>query len=105
MGIHNEAGHSRLAPIPPLKELIKQLLDLIISPNDPERGFLPFQAPPSGDEVILLVNNLGGLSELELGGIVNETLSQLNDMNIVVKRIICGTFMVRHDVSNRAKKS
>jgi triose/dihydroxyacetone kinase / FAD-AMP lyase (cyclizing) len=43
---------------------------------------------------VLLVNNLGGVSVLEMGGITNEVVSQLSkDYNIKPVRIISGTFM------------
>jgi dihydroxyacetone kinase len=91
MGIHNESGNRRLSPVPPLNELIPQLLDLLTSTTDPERSFLPFKG--SNDEVVLLVNNLGGISELELGGIVAETRRALGARGIKVLRLLSGTFM------------
>ena len=91
MGIHNESGNRRISPVPPLNELVPQLLALITSTADKERSFLPFQG---NDEVVLLVNNLGGLSELELGGIVAETRRALDKMKIIIKRVLSGSFMV-----------
>jgi dihydroxyacetone kinase len=69
MGIHNEPGTSRL-PAAPTSELVDTVLSKIVDTTDPDRSFVPFKA--KGDEVVLLVNNLGGISELEMGGIVNE---------------------------------
>ena len=95
MGIHNEPGHAHVSPIPPLDQLVTSLLDLITSTMDPERSFLPFGAPGSGnDEVVLLVNNLGGLSELEMGGIAREAVNQLSGRAIKVQRMLVGSFMV-----------
>jgi len=91
MGIHNESGHERLSPAPPLKELIPKLLKLLTSTNDPERSFVPFQG--KNDSVVLLVNNLGGLSELELGGIVGQIRKDLNGMGICIQRLLSGSFM------------
>jgi dihydroxyacetone kinase len=43
---------------------------------------------------VLLVNNLGGVSPLELGGITNEVVEQLHsDFKIKPVRILAGTFM------------
>lgn len=92
MGIHNETGHTRLSPIPPLHKLVERLLSLIISTSDPERSFLPFKNDGS-DEIVLLVNNLGGLSELELGAIAGEAVKQL-DGRMKIHRVLVGTFMV-----------
>ncbi|KAF9460518.1 Dak1 domain-containing protein [Collybia nuda] len=90
MGIHNESGNRRLSPVPPLSKLIPQLLDLLTSTNDPERSFLPFKGK---DEVVLLVNNLGGISELEFGGIVAEVRRALEIQGIVIHRVLAGSFM------------
>ncbi|KAF6761699.1 dihydroxyacetone kinase 1 [Ephemerocybe angulata] len=90
MGIHNESGNKRVSPIPSLAELIKQLLDMLTSVDDPERSFLPFKG---NDNVILLVNNLGGVNELELGGIVAEARKQLGERGFKLARILSGTFM------------
>jgi dihydroxyacetone kinase len=90
LGIHNESGHIRLSPIPTLAELIPQLLDFLTSTTDPDRSFVPFQGK---DNVVLLVNNLGGLSELEMGGIVAEARRQLDARGFTTSRILSGTFM------------
>jgi dihydroxyacetone kinase len=92
MGIHNESGHSRLSPVPKLSQLIPQLLDLLTSVSDSDRSFVPFK---SKDNVVLLVNNLGSVSELELGGIVAEAKKELDARGFTISRILAGTFMVR----------
>ncbi|EHL00704.1 putative Dihydroxyacetone kinase [Glarea lozoyensis 74030] len=43
---------------------------------NPERGFVRFS---DNDDTVLLINNYGGLSNLELGALTQETLSQLVD--------------------------
>ena len=98
MGIHNEPGHTRLSPIPPLNKLVDHLLELIMSTSDQERSFLPFKNDGS-DEVVLLVNNLGGLSELELGNIAGETVKLLENKAKVL-RVLVGSFMVRNSFNN-----
>ena len=95
MGIHNEAGAQRVSPVPLLKDLVQILLDLLLSQSDPERGFLPTQGSGK-DHVVLLVNNLGGVSELELAGIAREVITTLADRGVSVQRLISGTFMVPH---------
>ncbi|KAJ6541562.1 dihydroxyacetone kinase [Mycena capillaripes] len=92
LGIHNESGNTRLSPVPPLSELIPRLLDYITSSTDAERGFLPFRNDGT-DEVVLLVNNLGGMSELELGGVLRATREELAKRQIGVSRLLAGTFM------------
>ena len=99
MGIHNEAGFKRVSPVPPLSELVQTLLDLLLS-NSEERGFLSTQGSGK-DKVVLLVNNLGGLSELELAGITRETTTALSARGVKVLRVISGTFMVTRCSSSR----
>jgi hypothetical protein len=61
-------------PQPSGEELITRLLDLILKQDDPERSFVKFK---DGDDLVLLVNNQGGMSALEMGAVVDETLTQL----------------------------
>jgi dihydroxyacetone kinase len=91
MGIHNEGGYRRLSPIPKLSELVRQLLDLIMTTSDPSRSFIPFKGQ---DSVVLMVNNLGGVSELELGAIVAQVTSDLVARGVVISRVLSGTYMV-----------
>lgn len=46
------------------------MLRMMLDRNDKERGFVNVNL----NEVVLLVNNLGGVSVLELGGIVVEVV-------------------------------
>ncbi|KAF2278639.1 dihydroxyacetone kinase [Westerdykella ornata] len=89
MGIHNEPGSERKTA--ELPELVKTMLAHCLDPSDKDRNFLTIS---SEDEVVLLVNNLGGVSALELGGITNEVIEQLDkDWNIRPVRILAGTYM------------
>ncbi|KAF2470077.1 dihydroxyacetone kinase [Lindgomyces ingoldianus] len=89
MGIHNEPGSERKTT--DLPGLVKTMLSHCLDAADKDRNFLNIS--PS-DEVVLLVNNLGGVSVLELGGITNEVIEQLaNDWKIKPVRILAGTFM------------
>ena len=89
MGIHNEAGSERKAT--DLPGLVKTMLSHSLNTADQDRSF---SSITEKDEVVLLVNNLGGVSPLELGGITNEVVEQLaNDFKIKLVRILAGTFM------------
>ncbi|KAG7094049.1 hypothetical protein E1B28_007669 [Marasmius oreades] len=92
MGIHNESGNKRVSPVPLLSELIPQLLELLTSTEDPERSFVDFKGKGK-DKVVLLMNNLGGVSELELAGVLSETKKQLGARGISIERILSGSFM------------
>ncbi|KAJ9115161.1 hypothetical protein QFC24_007072 [Naganishia onofrii] len=91
MGIHNEPGILKRT-LPPAKELITQMLSYITNTSDTERAFLPFQHDGK-DRVVLLVNNLGGVSELELGLITQQALAVLEEQKITVDRVNSGSFM------------
>lgn len=72
MGIHNEPGFAHLQPYPSLPKLIEQMFNSILSTTeqDTDRGFLAGLYHDGNDEVVLLVNNLGSLSQLEMGVIL-----------------------------------
>ncbi|RYC64580.1 hypothetical protein CHU98_g1614 [Xylaria longipes] len=87
MGIHNEAGSGRAKV--ELPELVKTMLSQLLDKNDKDRAFLEVNS----NEVVLLVNNLGGVSVLELGGITTEVVKQLEGWGIKPVRILSGTYM------------
>jgi dihydroxyacetone kinase len=89
MGIHNEPGSHRVKAT--LPELVETMLFQILDHNDPDRAFLTHQP---GDEFVLLINNLGSVSTLELSGITDEVYRQLErNHNIKPIRVIQGTFL------------
>jgi len=81
-----------------MDQLIDQLVTMIVSTEDKDRSFVPFRGG-NRDQVVALVNNLGGLSELELGSISGEVSRQLKVRGLSVQRLISGTFMVRSGIS------
>ncbi|KAK3501578.1 putative glycerone kinase isoform [Neurospora crassa] len=90
MGIHNEQGSSREKGIG-LPELVGKMLKQLLDRNDEDRAFVNVNS----NEVVLLVNNLGGVSPLEMGGIVTEVVTQLAEQPYGIKpvRILSGTYM------------
>ena len=95
-GIHNEPGHSRLRPIPPLPNLVDQLISYLLATpdSDSDRAFLPW--PKKGDPTscVLMVNNLGGLSALELSSVAKTVLEKIRSAGVSVERMLVGTYMV-----------
>lgn len=75
MGLLNNQGALQISPFPSVEELVGRCLRMLCDRADPERGFVDFET--RGDAVVLLVNNYGGLSNLELGALADEVLSQL----------------------------
>jgi len=73
-----------------VEDLISQLLNLICDKNDPERAFVKFD---KNDDTVLLINNYGGVSNLELGALTDETLSQLETKwDIKPTKVYSGSF-------------
>ncbi|KAK0627611.1 dihydroxyacetone kinase [Immersiella caudata] len=87
-GPHNEPGYRKLSPAPSPQGLVKQILTYCLDPNDVERSYVKFNP---GDETALLVSNFGGMSNLEMGGLVDELLQQLQtEWNIEPVRVYSG---------------
>ncbi|KAK2603497.1 dihydroxyacetone kinase Dak1 [Conoideocrella luteorostrata] len=88
MGIHNEPGSGRAKL--DLPQLIDRMLAQLLDSKDKDRAFLNVNS----NEVVLLVNNLGSVSVLEMGGITTEVVAQLGSKwGIHPVRVISGTFM------------
>ena len=89
MGIHNEPGSMTVKC--DLRELVGIMLRQCLDEKDEDRYFVDFK---QGDDVVLFMNNLGGLSMLELAGITDEVVKQLDqDWRVRPVRIISGTFL------------
>jgi dihydroxyacetone kinase len=74
--------------MPSPQEIIKEMLRYLLDPSDSDRGFVPFSPT---DNVVMLVNNFGGLSNLEFDAMLNIALQTLkSDWSIVPKRIYAG---------------
>lgn len=87
MGIHNEPGCEKVQE--GLPGIVKKLLAQMLDPNDEDRAYVNIQ---QSDETVLLINNFGGLSNLELGAITFEIVTQLRkDYDLKPLRIIAGT--------------
>ncbi|GBC05879.1 hypothetical protein RclHR1_06490014 [Rhizophagus clarus] len=90
MGIHGEPGFQKIS-LPPSSELVQKMLDTIINTHDEDRSFLDIN--PEKDRIALLVNNLGGISTLELGVVLNDAFNYLVKKNFYVKRVYIGHYM------------
>ena len=94
IGIHNEPGSRKISPKPSPPELVKTMLANILDIHDEERNYLASPPTSRGHEVVLLVNNLGGLSTLELAAFVDEVCSQLGGTyDIKPARVYAGTYL------------
>jgi dihydroxyacetone kinase len=89
-GIHNEPG-AKKTEIKDVKTIVHELLFTILDEDDKDRAYLKLNK--TNEKVVLLVNNLGGISILELGVVAKEAAEYLAENGIEVERIISGTFM------------
>jgi dihydroxyacetone kinase len=76
MGIHNEPGHRVISPRPSLPVVIDMMLDQLLKMGDPDRSYVDFS---DSKQTVLLVNNLGGVSPLEFGGITAQVVRLLGE--------------------------
>lgn len=74
MGIHNEQGCQRI-PIPSLEGLVGHMLRRLLGTEDSDRNYL--NADEEAQGWVLMVNNLGGVSPLELAAVTSEIVGQL----------------------------
>jgi triose/dihydroxyacetone kinase / FAD-AMP lyase (cyclizing) len=93
LGIHNEPGHRRSSPIPTLDKLVEEMVEMLTNTTDPERSFLNFKHDGK-DHVVLMVNNLGGTSELEMGAIAAAAVLEIRRRGFHIDRVLVGKFMV-----------
>ncbi|KAL8371793.1 hypothetical protein RB595_001540 [Gaeumannomyces hyphopodioides] len=90
MGIHNEAGSGRDRL--ELPALVARMLAQLLDQKDQDRSFVRIVS--GSPKVVLMVNNLGGVSVLEMGGVTAEVVAQLEkNWGILPVRILSGTYM------------
>ncbi|POR31874.1 Uncharacterized protein TPAR_07912, partial [Tolypocladium paradoxum] len=89
MGIHNEEGFGRVKT--DLPGLVKTMLAQLLDQSDKDRAYIDVQ--PS-EQVVVMVNNLGAISALELGAITAEVVDQLaGTYKLTPTRLLSGTYM------------
>lgn len=82
LGIHGEPGAERAA-LQPADELAQQILDRLLS------GY----RLAAGDRVVILINNLGATTNMELAIFARKALALLRDRGAVIERVYPGTFV------------
>ncbi|ORY76095.1 Dak1 domain-domain-containing protein [Protomyces lactucae-debilis] len=94
MGIHNEPGFQKIKT-PPANELVELLLKQLLDQHDQDRAFVPFKA---NDEVVLLINNLGAISNVELYAFTQIVADQVeSDWKLKIVRTYTGNFVTSLD--------
>lgn len=87
LGIHGEAGVRRIK-MASADEIVTLMLDHMTASSNVSH--VPVRA---GSSVVLMVNNLGGLSFLELGIIADAAVRALEGRGVKIARALVGTFM------------
>jgi dihydroxyacetone kinase len=86
LGIHGEAGVKR-AKVKPADEIVAIMLDHLVN----SQSYLSLTA---GDQVAVVVNNLGGTSRLEMSIIARAVIQYLvQTKSIAVERCYVGSYM------------
>jgi len=96
MGIHGEPGFEKLHPIPSPEKLTDIMLKFIIDTSDRDRAFIDIR---SGDEVCLLINSLGGMSNKELWQYSPYVVKALEKAGMKVERLTWGPLVTSMDMS------
>ncbi|XP_053139659.1 triokinase/FMN cyclase isoform X2 [Hemicordylus capensis] len=87
LGIHGEAGVRRMK-ITTADKIVKTMLDHMTNPSSASHVTLR-----PGTSVVLMVNNLGGLSYLELSIVAGSAVRCLESRGIHIARALVGSFM------------
>ena len=90
LGIHNEPGVRR-EKVQSLETVVKEVINILLKQK--EKGWRPVQGEPTA----VLINNLGGLSPLEINVVAEEVLTQLHATGITVIRSAAGSFVTSLD--------
>ncbi|XP_002195836.5 triokinase/FMN cyclase [Taeniopygia guttata] len=93
LGIHGEAGVRRMKMLPADKAVETMLKHMTDPSNASHLSLTP------GSSVLLVVNNLGGLSCLELGIVAGAAVRCLENRGIRITRAMVGTFMTSMEMA------
>ncbi|KAG8564330.1 hypothetical protein GDO81_016419 [Engystomops pustulosus] len=93
LGIHGEAGVQRYKMMS-CDEVVKIMIDHMTDPTSKSRVEVQ-----SGDSIILIVNNLGGLSCLELQVVASSAVRFLEGRGLRIERAMTGSFMTALEMS------
>ncbi|KAL4071934.1 DAK1 DegV-like protein [Scleroderma citrinum] len=102
LGLHNEPGVQRVALTSPTS-LISEMVKMICTSGSGWDGSEIYEDQGAldptelwiqpGNEMVLFINNLGGMSQLEMGAIVETIRTELATYNIFPMRIYSAPFM------------
>jgi dihydroxyacetone kinase len=82
LGIHGEPGVER-CPVEPADRVVERILGKVLEEALPQHG----------ERVVLMVNNLGGTTIMELAIVARRAIELLEQRHLVVERVYMGTFL------------
>jgi len=100
LGIHGEAG-IRQSKLLSCDEIAKEMVTTINTFGLVDKSSESGEIVPtfkSGDEVAVLVNNLGGTSNFEMSLLTNSVVTLIESMGARVSRVLVGSFMTSFDM-------
>lgn len=97
LGIHGEAGMKQ-CPLMSCNDIAKSMLETIQTyGREVEGKIVPLYN--AGDELVVLVNNLGGTSNFEMSLLARSLVTQLeNEAGCKATRVLVGSFMTSFDM-------
>ncbi|KAF5346822.1 hypothetical protein D9756_010568 [Leucocoprinus leucothites] len=95
LGLHNEAGVHRRKMGYDVRGVIEEMVGMMLERNVDGERFVTGE----DDETVLFVNNLGGVSQLEMGALLADLVTTLASRNIHPKRIYSSSYMTSLNAS------
>ncbi|KAK5576147.1 hypothetical protein RB653_007288 [Dictyostelium firmibasis] len=89
LGIHGEFGIEKVE-LKPSKQIVKSLIDNLLN-------ILPYSS--NEKSLIVLINNLGSTTNMEMAIVINDCLNYLNEKGFAIERLISGTLMSSLEMS------
>ncbi|KAJ3338514.1 hypothetical protein HDU93_009439 [Gonapodya sp. JEL0774] len=94
LGIHGEPGALTL-PMEGCKEIVKRIVEGLVGV---ESTGMEYCEVKEGDDCVVVVNNLGGVSGLEMGVVVKEVVEALTAFKISPTRLLSAPLMTSLDM-------
>ncbi|KAI7888576.1 Dak1 domain-containing protein [Mucor mucedo] len=92
MGIHNENGFLK-TDMMSAKDLVNKMMHMLLDQDDEDRSYLNLDTDKK-NSIIMLVNNLGGIAQLELSLAVKEAVDYVLHMPYLhLERVLVGPFV------------
>ncbi|KXS21213.1 Dak1-domain-containing protein [Gonapodya prolifera JEL478] len=94
LGIHGEPGASTVR-FEGSKEVVDRIVDGLVGEGSSGRGYREVK---EGDKIAVLINNLGGVSGLEMGVVVKDVVEALRSRGLAPSRLYSAPLMTSLDM-------